>query len=387
VADALAPLVTTPIMRVAHVITGLEMGGAEHMLAKVAVGLADRVAQQVISLRDDGVFSEQLRAAGIPVHALGMRGVRDLRRGVRETAAHLSAFRPSVVQSWMYHAQLVGGAAASRARVPGTIWNIRANRITPDVERWRTVALARGGGLLARRWARAIVCNSDAAVRAHAAWGYPVERMRRIDNGFDTHSLAPNPGHRAALRAQLNVPAAARLVGMLGRRSAIKGQAYFLRAAVALAAAHPDVHFLLAGPGVDQPDPELDPLAADASLHGRVHRLGAITPPDRVLAGLDIAVIPSVDEAFPNVLGEAMACGLPCVATDVGDCRRVLDGHGRIVPARDPGAIARAVQELLALPTDQRVRIGIAARQRVVAAFSMPVVLEAYHQLYLDVAT
>lgn len=365
-------------MRVLHVITGLGTGGAEAMLVKLVTATTATVEQRVVSLLDEGTQGAALAAAGVPVLPLRAGGVGDLPSAVRRVRREIRAFAPHLVHTWMYHANLVGGLAAFGSGRP-VLWNIRANRITRDVERAATVLLARTSGPLGWLVASRIVCNSDAAIRAHARWGYPRGRMLRIDNGFDTARLAPDASVRRALRARLAVPDDVPLVGMLGRYSPIKGHDGFAAAAMRVAACVSAPAFVLAGPGVDAPESPLRDAAR--ALGGRMHLLGP-TKPEAYFPALDVAVVPSVDEAFPNVLGEALSCGVPAVVTDVGDCARVLGDAGRVVPPRNPAALADAIAALLDLEPATRKAMGLAARTRMEHEFALAKVSERYLALY-----
>lgn len=367
-------------MRVVHVITGLETGGAEAMLTKLALASRDAVEQSVISLRDHGTHGAALEAAGISVTSLNLHRGAGLAAGLKRIRAALAGQAPTLLHAWMYHANAVGGLAAFGTGRP-VIWNIRANRITTDVERRATVALARLSGLPARVLADAIVCNSDAAIAAHAGWGYPRGRMRRIDNGFDTARLKPDAQARAELRAQLGIPDDGILIGVLGRYTPIKGHPVFAAACAELLS-DSRVHAVVAGPGLD-----VDGAALRATLpeayRPRFHLHGAIGA-HRFFPALDVAVLPSLDEAFPNVLGEAMACGVAAVATDVGDCARVAQNTGVIVRAGDAAALAAGLRTAIAWSPDERAARGRAARTRVEQEFSLSAVAEKYIGLYRE---
>lgn len=365
-------------MRVVHVITGLETGGAEAMLTKLSLASRALVTQEVILLRDEGTHGETLKAAGIPVHSLQLHRGGGLGAGLSLIRSRLRSPEPTLLHAWMYHANLLGGLAAIGSGRP-VIWNIRANRITADVERLSTVALARGSGVPARFLADAIVCNSDAAMAAHAAWGYPRKRMRRLDNGFDTERLRPDAAKRATLRAALGVPEGGVLIGVLGRFSPIKGHAIFAAACAEILKSE-NVWAVVAGPGMLAARESLAALMPE-SLRSRFLAHEPLAPQD-FFPALDIAVLPSIDEAFPNVLGEAMACGVPAVATDVGDCARVLNGTGVLVQAGSAPALAGGLREALGWTPAERAARGAAARAYIVSEFSLGAVADKYRALY-----
>ena len=222
--------------------------------------------------------------------------------------------------------------------------------------------------------------NSEAGRAAHLRLGYRPRRWEVIPNGFDTALFRPDPKSRAAMRRALGIPGKAPLIGMLARFDPMKDHATFLAAAAHLAAERPDIHFLVAGRGVI---PENSALAAGPALAGRLHLLGERPDAPCLLAALDIATLTSAfGEGFPNVIGEAMACAVPPVATDVGDAKLLIGATGRVVPPRNPVALAAAWDEILALNPGHRAAMGAAARERIVGNYSLQAVIERYSALY-----
>ncbi len=373
-------------MRILHVIGSLGPAGAEMMLYKlVEATRADGIEHGVVSLTGDGVVGELLRARGVPVGLLGMRnGVPDPRAAAR-LVWRIRADRPDLVQSWMYHADLLAGfAAAAAGRVP-VVWGIRhgsADRHgTKRLTHLTRAACARLSGILPAR----IVCCAEAAMRSHAAAGYRADRMVVIPNGFDLDRFAPDPGARARARAELAIPPGAPAVGLVARFHPDKDHRTFLLAARTVADALPGVVFLLAGLGVTSENPALVGWIEELGLGGHVRLLGIRSDVSALLAALDVAVQSSRNEGFPNVLAEAMSCGLAVAATDCGESREIVGDAGRIVPPGDPAALAHAVLELLALPAERRAALGRAARQRVVERYDIRAVARRFEALWGEV--
>ena len=375
------------MIRVVHLITGLNTGGAEMMLAKLVAGL-DRAefASHVVTLLGEGPLAERVRAAGVPVDSLGLaRGAMDP-RALWRLARLLRRVRPQVVQTWLYHADLLGIVAARLAGTGRVVWNLRCSNMdfshSGRLTRYTVAACARLSPL-----PEAVVTNSRVAVDVHRALGYCPRRVEVIPNGFDLERFAPDPAAREAVRAGLGVPALAPRVGRAARVDPQKDHETFLRAASAVAQARPDAHFALLGDGTGPDGAGLSALLREAAPGLRLHRLGRRDDVARVLAGLDVAVLSSAyGEGFPNVVGEAMACAVPCVVTDTGDSAEVVGGTGRVVPPRDAQALAGAVLGLLALPAGERQALGQAARERVGERFSLPAVVRQYAALYRLVA-
>lgn len=374
-------------IRLLHVITDLDVGGAEMMLYKLLRGL-DRAAfaAEVLSLTDVGPLAARIRALGVPVEALG------LRRGLPDPSALVRLVRrlrhdpPDVVQTWMYHADLLGGLAATLAgRIP-VVWNLRQSNLSPRVNKRRTLLVVHASARLSRWLPACIVCNSKAAQRAHAKLGYDETRIRIIPNGFDLALFAPDPQARCAVRQELGLADTAPLIGLVARFDPQKDHHTFVAAAALLHRQQPEPHFVLCGDGVTWQNEALAGWVATAGLRERCHLLGRRDDIPRLTAALDIATSSSIGEGFPNTVGEAMACGVPCVVTAVGDSPAIVGTTGVVVPPRDPPALAAGWRTLLALGPAGRQRLGQAARQRIAERFSLPAVAAEYARLYRELA-
>ncbi len=367
---------------IAHLITTLERGGAEAMLSKlVRVQATQGVRPVVISLTGAGAYGPELERAGIAVWSLGMR------RGVPEPMALfrligiLRREKPQLLQTWLYHADLLGLLAAPLAGVPRLCWNLRCSdmdrRGYSRLSRWLPRLLACFSGR-----PDAVLVNSEAGRRLHHQLGYRPRRWQVIANGFDTDLYRPDPAARREVRASLAVPDDALVVGLIARFDPMKDHATFLAAAERVARRHPDARFVLVGRDVEAGNPAFA-AAATGQLAGRVSLLGIRSDMPRLMAGLDICCLSSAfGEGFPNVIGEAMACGVPCVATDVGDAGWIIGDTGRVVPPVNPTALAEALDDLLELPPDGRQRLGAAARRRIEENFSIGIIAGQYREVY-----
>jgi len=368
---------------VLHVITALPVGGAQSQLYELARHrTALGVDMSVVSLAERGPMGERLAALGVAVEGLGMRPARLEPGSCWRLARLIRRRRPDAVQTWLYHADLVGGLAARAAGVPRVYWNIRQTDLSSAACRWGTRAVARACAWLSASLPDAIVCNSQAALGVHAAFGYASGRLCLIDNGVDLERFRPDPDAGARLRQSLALPAGSRLIGLAARYHPHKDHAGFLAAAAAVARARADAVFVLCGEDVDEGNAALAALIARHDLARRVRLLGSRTDMPGLLAAFDLAVSASFSEGSPNALIEAMAAGTPCVATDVGDCARVLGDTGWLAPAQDPPALAAALLSALAVPTAERARRGAAARRRAEDRFAIDAMLRAYARLY-----
>jgi len=367
-----------------HVIPGLEVGGAESMLLKLLIASRDgRWEHEVVSMTDVGEVGLQMKRAGFVVHALGMRNGVPNPRGLFRLKSLFLERAPDVVQTWIYHADLLGGLAARLIGGIPVVWGIRQSDLR--TEKVLKKLLARlVNPVLSYFIPKAIVCCAEKGRQLHEGFGYASAKMQVIPNGFDLSKFTLDSKKQAAARSLLGFSSGDLVVGMVARFHPMKDHRNFVRAAARVAAKLPQSRFLLCGAGTTRQSVGLTDAIADTGVEAsRFSFLGRRDDLDRIYPAMDINVLSSLGvEGFHNVLGEAMACGVPCVATDMGDSALIIGDTGRIVPPRDSGALASAIVELLAMPEVGRHRLGRAARQRIEERFSIEAIAARYQVLY-----
>ncbi|NPV75031.1 MAG: glycosyltransferase [Anaerolineae bacterium] len=375
-------------MRVAHVITDLDTGGAELVLARLLVEMDQRrFKHEVISLTTAGQVADQLTKLGIPVSTLGMRVGFPNPMSVLRLARILRTFHPDVVQTWMYHADLVGSIAARLAGRAPVIWGIRNSVLVPGASKRRTILIVRLLAHLSRGLPARIVSCSEAARLVHIGLGYQAQKFVVIPNGFDVEKFKPDASARLWVRQELNLSPETEVVGFFARFDPQKDHHNFIRAANLLLERRAGVHFLLCGEGVIWQNPALAGWIVETGQSDHFHLLGRRVDMPRLTAALDLAVSASeYGEAFPNVIGEAMACGVPCVATDVGDSAAIIADTGLIVPPHNAQALAGAMLKILEMDSEDRHALSQAARQRVIENYSLAAMVSCYQALYFAAA-
>jgi glycosyltransferase involved in cell wall biosynthesis len=229
-----------------------------------------------------------------------------------------------------------------------------------------------------------IVCCAESTRQSHIRLGYSATKMIVIPNGIDIEVFQPDGFARSQIRAELGLEDGTSLVGLCARYHPDKDHRTFFQAAGRMHTEMPDVHFVLWGKDIEPNNKTLMGWIQENDLGGRTHLLGVRSDSNRLFASVDIAALSSVTEAFPTVIGEAMACGVPCIATDVGDNRAIIDSTGVIVPRRDPDSLAKAMQDLLSRPGESRM-MGEKARQRIIGQFSLNKMTIEYAALYRDI--
>jgi glycosyltransferase involved in cell wall biosynthesis len=370
-------------LRIVHVIAGLSVGGAETMLCKLLSVSGDSPRDaEVISLTDIGPVGERIKQQGVPVRALGMSRGRPAISGLFRLRSWLRQSAPDLVQTWMYHADLVGGLAARLAGKIPVVWGIRNGVLEPHGNKRMTIWTAQTSAKLSRWLPDRIVCCSESARRFHEAMGYQSDKMSVIPNGFDVSTFKPDHEARAQVRQELQAPPNAVLIGLVARWDPQKDHQNFLRAAGRLASRRSEVRFVLCGDGITGENEQLAASIAAAGIGDRCHLLGRRGDVQRLTASLDIATCSSYAEAFPNVLGEAMACGVPCASTDAGDAALIIGDTGIVVPTRNPMALADAWLKLIEMGSTGRRQLGLRARQRIQDQFDLTRVNRRYLELY-----
>lgn len=371
-------------MRIAFIITGLSTGGAEMMLQKLLQNIdRKRFEPLVISMTSKGEIGPSIEALGIPVLALGMR------RGIPNPMALLRlwrllrGFKPDLVNTWMYHADLLGGLTARFAGCKQVIWGLHHSNLSRADNKFSTLIVVWLCSFLSKYLPVGILSCSHRAKVIHVHAGYAKEKIHVIPNGFDLTKFAPELTARTSVRSELGLPPDTQLVGVVARYDPQKNHLGFLQAAAQVLSEMPRVHFVLAGTAVDSENHELQAaIAALPGLQPHMHLLGRRDDVPRLMAAFDVLASPSNGEAFPNVLGEAMACGLPCVVTDAGDSAEIVGPTGRVVPVGDMPAFAMQLLEVLCLPAIERETLGLQARARVQAQYEIVHVAGQYQAFY-----
>lgn len=373
-------------MRVIHLITGLNQGGAEAMLERLlltARRMNPEIEQSVISLGAPGVVGARLQQAGIYVDSLNLqqRSPVLVARLLGLTSTLRQHRSDAVVQTWLWHADLVGGLCARVAGNRRVVWNLRnsmpALADTKLLSRLTARICASVSGWLPAK----IICNSNAALSAHAAIGYDVSKCVIIPNGFDLRVFVRSPEAGEQVRARWHARPDEVFVGMVARVDPFKDHATFIRAAERVAALVPNTRFVLVGAGVTT-DRGIEALLKDLSLTGRFVLEELRDDVQSVMSALDVFCLASKSEGFPNVVGEAMACATPAIATDVGDARELIGDDRLITWPANPASLAAAILHVLSLSPEERRALGLAQRKTIEARFDIEHVWRKYRELY-----
>jgi glycosyltransferase involved in cell wall biosynthesis len=375
------------LRRIAHIITGLNVGGAEMMLLRL-LERTDRArfTPEVFTLIPGGALVEKVHHLGIPVHSVGMaRGIPNP-ASILRLAGMLRRFAPDVVQTWLYHGDFIGGLAARLAGVRAVSWCIQSSDIGKHYKP-TTMATVRLCAAFSRTIPQAIVSVSESGRTVHGAVGYDTSRFTIIPNGFDLTQFRAEPSLRPVVRAELEIGNDLPLIGIFARFDPQKDYENFVAAAAILTALGSSAHFLMAGKDVSPDNRELMAWIDAAGIRSRTHLLGLRDDTFRLMNATDLCTLSSrYGEALPLAIGEAMACEIPCVVTDVGDAALLTGETGKSVPPADPEALARAWHTVLEMPVAERKALGKAARERIAAHYEIGTIVARYEALHDDLA-
>jgi glycosyltransferase involved in cell wall biosynthesis len=374
------PKTTKPVAM--HIITGLNDGGAEAVLYNL-IRAERHFEHKVISLMGPGKYGPKMQAEGVDVSYLGLRPSLPSPLKLLHLTSIVRRAEPDVVQCWMYHADLLGGYAAWRAGVRAIVWGLHHTTLDNQGTKWTTRQLVRLNSRVSPWMPRRIITCSNKGDVVHRKIGYPAEKMVVVHNGYNTAAFQPDAAARAAIRAEFGVRDDQFLLGCVARFNPQKDHRNLIKGFAGVAQARPDAHLLLVGPGLTVDNAEVTALIAEMGLTNRITLVGPRTDIPAVMNGLDLHVLSSAfGEAFPNVLSEAMSCGTPCVATDVGDSATIVGETGRIVPPRDSQALTAAILELASGLSDPAMQV--ACRDRILGNFTLEHMVAGYTKVWCE---
>lgn len=372
-------------IEIVHVISSLEVGGAEQMLKRLLLSDPHNKKKIVIiSLRGIGLIGKQLQAAGYAVYGLNFCKLATIFTQWRALIQLLKPYPSAIIQTWMYHADFFGGIAAKLAGCSYIVWGVRCTDI-PRSNR-RTYLIMRLCALFSHIIPKKIICVAEAAKANHHDYGYCFQKMHVISNGFNFAELDPSQVNGDHFRTQYGLRPEDFVIGCVGRFHVDKGQDVLIQAAQLI---EQDISvpivYLFIGRGCDSNNLNLQKQIHDLGLKARFLLLGERLDIPQCLAAMNVFCMPSRTEGFPNGLGEAMAMGVPCVASNVGDVQVLTGAEALLVPANDPIILAETLKRIINQSPLERKNLGLRAAKRIRAHFSIDNCREQYYLMYRDV--
>lgn len=371
----------TNITTIVHVITSLDVGGAERSLANLVLNMdRTKYINVVVSLKDLGYWGPILQAQGITVIALNMTNSLRSVPGLFKLWRILRKFKPQHLQGWMYHANIVALLVGKLAGIKNIYWNIRCSLM--DLSHYGVMTrLMFNCGAFFAKWPKAIINNSQGSIQQHMQQGYKNKKWIHIPNGFNTQNFMPNPEIYTRFRIENNLPKDALVIGMVARFDPMKDHLTFIKAAGILAQHNSNVYFACAGRDVNANNYALTTAIMQAGIAAKVLLLDQVDNVHELYPAFDYLTQTSVfGEGFPNVVAEAMACGVPCFVTDVGDSLNVVGEAGYLIAPQQPEALA--IAWLQAINSKNITMLNTAARDRIMQKFSLQSTVNAYLDCY-----
>ena len=369
-------------MKILNIITGLNNGGAEAVLYRLCVHDSN-YKHIVISLMNEGKYGSLLKDAGVVVHSLNMPAGRVTLSGLYKLFKLIRKLKPNVVQTWMFHSDLIGGIIARLAGIKNVFWNIRSTALKPETSTYSTIMIRKLCAKLSKMIPKRIVCNAKKAVEVHGSIGFETSKMTVIANGYDLSKLCVIPNSQAQLKKELGdvFP----LIGMVARFDPLKEHFDLLDAFSIVKKKGVPHKLVLVGNEINTSNIALIGKIELLGLKDEVVLLDQRTDITTILNSLDLHILSSSSEGFPNVLAEAMACSTPCVTTDVGDAAFIVGDAGWVVPPKNPQLLADAI--LIALNEKKAdpikwVRRKVDCRKRIIDNFSIETMVKKYHEVW-----
>lgn len=371
-------------MKVLHIITGLNNGGAEGVLYRLVTH--DKSNHHiVISLMDEGKYGHLLIDKGINVHCLNMSQGKPSIKSIVQLYKLVKKANPDIVQTWMYHADLIGGVIAKSVGVKKIFWNIRHSTFDSRFTKSSTIKVAKLCARLSRIVPSAIVSCSHVAIQPHVELGYDKYKINVISNGYDLNLFKIDNHAKFNIRNKLNIGNKP-VLGMVGRYDPQKNHEGLIRSLGIVAKLGYDFDLLLVGKGLDKDNQQLLSLIKKNDLQDKVHLLGQRKDIPSIMNALDIHILSSsYGEGFPNVIAEAMACGTPCIATNIGDSAFIIDNLGSIVNANDSNELAISIIEKLDILNNDKEAWSLLCLQcmkHIKANFGLDSMVRAYNTLW-----
>jgi glycosyltransferase involved in cell wall biosynthesis len=338
-------------VRILFLVRALDYGGAERQLVILANGLAQRGHRVAIAVFYSGApLEKEIDRSRVRLIPLEKRSRWDLLSLYWKLLQVVQRDHPDILHGWMSDPNLVASMIRLSYPKVRVFWCVRCANVDMILDRvgrtahWFEQRLS--------RFADCIVVNSQAGFNHAASRGFPLHKMFHIPNGIDVDEFYSDPAAGQKVRAEWGFTGSERLIGLIGRLDPIKGHEGFLRAGELLAQELPEVRFICIGHPSMPYRVKLEALSRELGLEEKVRWIPARPDMRAVYNALDVVCLCSISEGLPNVIGEAMSCGICCVVTDVGDARFLVGDTGVVVPPNDPKALARGLRHALAAGRD-----------------------------------
>lgn len=370
-------------MKILHIITGLGDGGAEAVLYRLCT-YDDSTEHIVVSLMGHGKYGAVLAQKGVEVHAMGMNSGKLSFSALFKIRTLIKAIQPDVVQGWMYHGNIVASITNFGVKKSRLYWGVHHSQIDKSAMSKGTLAVVLLLSVISKWSPSRIIYCANSAKESHENLRFKQEKSIVVQNGYDLELFSPSRELGSLVRTDLNVTETALLLGFVARWHPDKDHNSLFAATSSVLQTFPDVRLILVGEGMDKNNAELIDSLKRFGIRECCVLLGRRDDVPAIMNAIDLHVLSSSSEAFPNVVAEAMACGTPCVATNVGDVAEIIGDTGWVVPRSDPDALAEAIVEGLTSAQEPGFNAKrVEVRERILSRFSVESMISAYHRTWI----
>ena len=372
-------------MKIAHIITSLDDGGAEHTLFKICK-YENRNEHLVISLKDSGKYYKPIKNLGIKIFCLNFSKWSIFK--FFHLIKILKQTKPDVLQTWLVHSDFIGSFAGKLAGIHNIVWNIRYSNFNIKSANLITIILVKILAIMSFYFPKLIIINSIKAKKIYIKNGYDEKKLKFIPNGFDLSILKFNNKKKKIFQKKIRIKKNTVTIGNVARFNPKKDHLNLIKALSIIRSENINFQSILVGTNINKKNKKLISEIKNLKLQENIKLLGQKNDISKVMSSIDIYVqSSSYGEGFPNVLAEAMACKIPCVATDVGDASHIIGNSGWIVPAKNPYKLAKAIKKAIyenKLKKKWRQR-GIKARNIIRLNFSIEKMILSYIEIWNSV--
>ncbi len=363
--------------KIVHIITGLNLGGAEMMLYKLIKASPAPEKHIVVSLLGRGFFADKIEKIGCTVIPLNLK--KKPIQTIIKLPQIVKEYKPIAIQCWMFHANVIGCIIGVFAGIKNICFGIHHTISSHD--KFMLILLNKISALLSKRFCKAVICCGNNPLVASKKSGYKKDILKCIYNGFDIQEFRFSQSGRNKIRKEFNFSDSDFVIVHMARFHYLKNHVGLLRIFAEVLKKNPNAKLLLVGDGLIGNE-TIENQLNELNIKSTVKFAGLRTDVIDIYSASDVSVLPSLSEGFPNVLGEAMLCECPCVATDVGDASFIIGNKDFTFEVSDETGFADKLVEISNLPSDKKNELRNFSRNRIVENFDIKKIYKQYLDLW-----
>ncbi len=368
-------------MKILHIISSFGEGGAQAILSNYCKFGQEKHKLLLISLSSQNVYSENFKDLGINTITLPLSLNLKLFKNLVDLFFIILKFNPDIIQSWLYHADLVASLYGFFLNKK-VIWSIHNSDLPSSSLSFSLKVIIRLNAFLSYFSPKIIICCANSAKNYHTTLKYCKKKLKVIFNGYPFDYFKPSEYTRQIVRKELDIGKKDIFFGMVARYHPVKGHKIFLNAISKALRKNSKIKVIMIGSNVDKNNKELSDLIKKLNLSNTIKLTGSVSNIACYLQALDFCVLPSYSEGFPNVIVESMACGVPPIASDVGDIRSMIDGNGWLVEPGNINSLTLAIEECSLISIEERRKMGLKCLDTVNKRFSLQKMCLEYEKIY-----